>query len=95
MKSEILKSVGFLVLLVFSGSAAALAKPAGTAKTPKVDPVKTQNDRQKTQHSNRKLAAQHLRADHQQELQARLHQSAGQHKGYSGQGRANAAGGVK
>ncbi len=89
MKQTIQKSIALTMLVMVMGVGVADAKST-RAKDPSknVDPVQTQNQRHKTQHADRKIAARHLRVKHQQEHQAELLNQAHQHQGYSGRGRA-------
>lgn len=89
MKQAIQKGIALTMLIMAMSVGVADAKSAGPKDPSKnVDPVQTQNQRHKTHHADRKIAARHLRVKHQQEHQAELLDHAHQHQGYSGRGRA-------
>jgi hypothetical protein len=89
MKYFSLKSIPLAILVLVMSLDASQAKTnAAQTNTAKVDPVETQNHRHKTHQADRKIAAQHLRVKHQQEVQAELMNEARKYQGYSGRGRA-------
>lgn len=90
MKNTIQKGVALTMLLMIISVGVSYAKSSGTKIPSKnFDPVQTQNKRHKTPHTDRKMAAKHLRTEHQQELNAKLQKWTHEHQGYSGRGHAN------